>query len=164
MPRKLDYPPILPDGLHQKNLEEVQVLCVDAFPLSASRVRLMAGLRAMVDLLTTDGVSGNLWVDGSFLTKKLEPEDVDITAPIWKRSKLRLVTTSTMRCWLNSTAMIPLESGVTRQRSAMAASRGSSGDALIRRTFRHPTWSVRTGPSEPRCGATRVCLTDSAER
>ena len=38
----------------------------------------MAGLRAMVGLLTADGIRGDLWVDGSFVTKKLEPDDVDV--------------------------------------------------------------------------------------
>lgn len=42
----------------------------------------MDGLRAMVDLLTKEGVRGNLWVDGSFLTKKLEPKDVDIVLEV----------------------------------------------------------------------------------
>ena len=38
----------------------------------------MVGLQAMVALLTADGIRGNLWVDGSFVTKKLEPDDVDV--------------------------------------------------------------------------------------
>ena len=78
MPRKQDYPPILSDGLHEKTLEDIQVLCVAAFPRSVSRVTLMAGLSEMFDLLTVDGIRGNLWVDGSFVTQKLEPEDVDV--------------------------------------------------------------------------------------
>ncbi len=82
MPRKQDYPPILADGLHQKTLGDIQVLCVDAFPRSVSRVRLVDGLSAMVDLLTTDGIRGNLWVDGSFVTQKVEPEDVDVVLEV----------------------------------------------------------------------------------
>ena len=42
----------------------------------------MVGLRAMVDLLTADGIRGNLWVDGSFVTRKLEPDDVDVVLEI----------------------------------------------------------------------------------
>ena len=38
----------------------------------------MAGLLAMVDLLTSDGIRGDLWVDGSFVTTKLDPDDVDV--------------------------------------------------------------------------------------
>ena len=42
----------------------------------------MVGLRAMVGLLTADGIRGNLWIDGSFVTKKLEPDDVDVVLEI----------------------------------------------------------------------------------
>lgn len=42
----------------------------------------MPGLRAMVDLLTADAVRCNLWVDGSFLTTKLEPKDVDVVLEV----------------------------------------------------------------------------------
>ena len=82
MPKKQDFPSLLADGFHEGTLEKVQGLCVDALPFSASRVRLMAGLRAMVDLLTTDGIRGNLWIDGSFLTTKLEPNDVDVVLEV----------------------------------------------------------------------------------
>ena len=38
----------------------------------------MAGLRAMVDRLVAVGIRGDLWIDGSFLTTKTDPDDVDI--------------------------------------------------------------------------------------
>ena len=82
MARKQDYLPLLADGLHPKTPEELQALCVDGIPLSMSRARLMAGLRAMIDLLTADGICGDLWVDGSFLTEKLEPEDIDVVLEV----------------------------------------------------------------------------------
>ena len=78
MPRKEDFPPLLADGLKVRTLEEIDALCVDAFPLSSTRKRLMAGLRAMVDRLVDVGIQGNLWIDGSFLTTKTDPDDVDI--------------------------------------------------------------------------------------
>lgn len=82
MAGKQDYPPLLPGGLHPRTVEELPPLCVADFPLSTSRAGLMTGLRAMVDLLATDGIQGDLWVDGSFLTRKLEPEDVDVVLEV----------------------------------------------------------------------------------
>jgi hypothetical protein len=38
----------------------------------------MAGLESIYGRLIGLGISGEMWVDGSFLTKKEEPEDVDI--------------------------------------------------------------------------------------
>lgn len=82
MPKKQDYPPLLADGFHEGALEELQALCVDKFPFSASRGRLMTGLQTMFELLTRDGIRGNLWVDGSFLTEKLEPNDIDVVLEV----------------------------------------------------------------------------------
>lgn len=38
----------------------------------------MAGLEAVVQKLAVTKVAGHLWVDGSFLTQKIDPEDVDL--------------------------------------------------------------------------------------
>ena len=78
MPPKQDFPPLLRDGLHPKVLDDLQSLCVDAFPLSSSRAHLMRGLRALVLALSESGVHADLWIDGSFVTKKLSPSDIDV--------------------------------------------------------------------------------------
>lgn len=77
-----DYPSLLPAGLHPLSLAEVRVLCVDAFPLSASRGAIMGGLESVVDDLGRQGIEGEIWVDGSFLTGKIDPRDVDIVLRI----------------------------------------------------------------------------------
>lgn len=38
----------------------------------------MDGLEAVIARLANDGVEGQLWVDGSFLTEKVDPEDSDV--------------------------------------------------------------------------------------
>jgi len=38
----------------------------------------MDGLEIVVDRLRVDGIEGELWVDGSFLTEKIDPEDSDV--------------------------------------------------------------------------------------
>ena len=78
MPLTQDFPPLLPDGLHPRTLDEVQTQCVDAFANSQSRPQLLAGLRTLVQILSTDGLRGDLWIDGSFVTRKLNPADVDV--------------------------------------------------------------------------------------
>jgi hypothetical protein len=73
-----DYPSLLPLGWHPMTLSELRRLCVDAFPLSATRETLMAGLETVADRLVTASIVGNLWVDGSFVTEKINPADTDI--------------------------------------------------------------------------------------
>lgn len=42
----------------------------------------MCNLKKMVDTLRDAGIEGSLWVDGSFLTKKIDPEDVDVALQV----------------------------------------------------------------------------------
>lgn len=59
-------------------LIEVRQLCVDNFPNSETREPVMNGLEYVVYRLTEAGICGDLWVDGSFLTEKIDPNDVDL--------------------------------------------------------------------------------------
>jgi Family of unknown function (DUF6932) len=59
-------------------MAEVRKRCVDAFPLSKSRPTIMRGLEGVVGRLVHDHIVGSLWIDGSFLTEKIDPEDVDL--------------------------------------------------------------------------------------
>src|SRR5260370_32755257 len=57
---KPEYPPLLPNGRHALSLAELRALCVDPFPLSATRPRIMAGLEAGWRQLHSAGVDGQL--------------------------------------------------------------------------------------------------------
>lgn len=75
---KLEFPPLLPAGLHPKSLAEVRGLCVNAFPLSTTRAAIMADLEKAVQRLVAVRIRADVWVDGSFLTEKINADDVDI--------------------------------------------------------------------------------------
>jgi hypothetical protein len=47
-------------------------------PLSASRRVIFTGLVTFVQTLEAAKVPGELWLDGSFLTEKINPKDVDV--------------------------------------------------------------------------------------
>ena len=78
MKLKPEFPPLLPSGFHQKTLSEVREMCVDPFPLSERRHLLMDGLERFVRTLEGQQISGNIWVNGSFTTEKIDPTDVDL--------------------------------------------------------------------------------------
>jgi hypothetical protein len=78
MPEKEEYPPLLGSGFHVITLSDLRKLCVDGFPLSTTRNELMRNLEKVYAILMTAGVVGDLWIDGSFLTKKIDPRDVDL--------------------------------------------------------------------------------------
>ncbi len=75
---KPEFPPLLHVGLHPMSVADVQDMCVGAFPRSTTRREIMVGLQAVIETLAGAKVTTDVWIDGSFLTEKVNPEDVDI--------------------------------------------------------------------------------------
>jgi len=60
------------------SLDDIETSCVAAFPLSETRAKIMAGLRTIADRLVQLEIQGELWIDGSFLTEKINADDCDL--------------------------------------------------------------------------------------
>jgi hypothetical protein len=75
---KPEFPPLLPVGLHPKTLPELRQMCVTNFPLSTRRDPIMRSVEAMCTSISTALIRAEMWIDGSFLTQKIEPDDVDL--------------------------------------------------------------------------------------
>lgn len=75
---KPEWPSLVCPGSHPMSLADIKTLCVDQFPLSTTRVSIFAGLESLIAILIQNGITAEIWVDGSFLTKKTDPDDVDI--------------------------------------------------------------------------------------
>lgn len=75
---KIDYPPLLRAGIHPHSLSDLRALTVDGFPSSVRRSVLFAGLTVYVELLENAGLKSTIWIDGSFMCSKEEPDDIDI--------------------------------------------------------------------------------------
>lgn len=82
MSDKEEFPPLLEPGFHVMTLAQLRARCVTAFALSRTRERIMDGLEKFVSMLRAEGVVGDLWVDGSFITQKIDPEDVDVVLEV----------------------------------------------------------------------------------
>jgi hypothetical protein len=74
---KPDFPPLLQPGLHNITIQELYALAVAPFNHDQRRHDLYQKLSAWVGALQALGVGGTLWLDGSFLTEKPEPGDID---------------------------------------------------------------------------------------
>lgn len=64
------------------SLREVEALCVTAFPLSSTRREIMTGLEAVINKIAASGITGEVWLNGSFVTSKIDPADSDVVALI----------------------------------------------------------------------------------
>lgn len=62
----------LPPGVYQVSLREIE----GRFTWNSKRKELFDGLQSAVDNLAAAGVE-KIWVDGSFVTHKAEPNDID---------------------------------------------------------------------------------------
>jgi hypothetical protein len=79
---KQEFPPLLPAGFHRMDMPGLRRLAVVRFPDSFTRPAIMTHLEQIIDRINASGIRGEIWVDGSFLTEKLNPEDVDVLLAI----------------------------------------------------------------------------------
>lgn len=85
-------------------LADLRRLCVERFPMSITRQLIYAGLEAVVIRLNQSALPMEIWVDGSFVTEKLNPQDVDFVARVHGRDfdGAALSQKSVLR-WINQT-------------------------------------------------------------
>ena len=79
---KAEFPPLLADGLHQMSVAELKQLCVIGFPLSKRREAVMRSLESLLTALSDAAIKAEVWINGSFLTNKIDPDDVDLVVVI----------------------------------------------------------------------------------
>lgn len=85
MAPKVDHDPLLAPGRHVMSLTELRAVSVDPFTTPKRRQALFDALTRLVSDLSDKGIICELWVDGSFLTSKEEPEDIDLSVIIFRK-------------------------------------------------------------------------------
>lgn len=82
---KPDFPALLPPGMHPISMQDLYNLAVLPFPGDSRRDDLFQKLSIWVNAMRAAGVCGQLWLDGSFLTEKVGPGDIDCVmwSPSW---------------------------------------------------------------------------------
>lgn len=81
---KADFPPLLAPGRHFLSMAEIERLCVGKF-VGASRehrARLFEDFSTFVNAITSVELVCEIVTDGSFLTEKELPDDVDVVLVI----------------------------------------------------------------------------------
>ena len=90
-PGKTDFPPLLIKGLHPLGISGIEALTVARFPESARRPMLFSNLQIYLDKLAATGIKARVWLDGSYLTEKPEPDDIDLVV-VFERESVRTMT------------------------------------------------------------------------
>jgi hypothetical protein len=81
---KQDYPPILKAGIHPMTLDQIREAFVSPLPEATPRLRMFSLFDQWVARLRQLNVTGTLWLDGSFVTRKPNPNDLDCV--LWNPS------------------------------------------------------------------------------
>lgn len=77
-PNKQEFPPLLGVGFHTMDMAALRKLCVESFPASKRRSKIMLLFEEIVQKIIAERIESKIWIDGSFMTKKTDPLDVDI--------------------------------------------------------------------------------------
>ena len=78
------YKPLLPSGIKDISLGELDSLFLKPFGINPIRKRLLANLRRYLTKLQKIGIPFEVWIDGSFVTNKPEPNDIDLVIGVHK--------------------------------------------------------------------------------
>ena len=70
--------PLLAAGYHEMSWQVLEDTCLAPFAFSSTRPTLTKQLQMFVNELRAMGLQGELWVDGSYVTDKEDPGDVDL--------------------------------------------------------------------------------------
>lgn len=74
----MEYKPLFPAGLNNITEHELDNHFLRAFSESKTRPALISGLRDFLVALRRVGVAFEIWLDGSFCTDKIDPNDIDL--------------------------------------------------------------------------------------
>jgi hypothetical protein len=100
---KPEFAPLLAPGRHTFTLPQLRDLCVEPFVGSPTREVLFRALSELFAALTAHEIPCDIWVDGSFLSEKHDPDDIDLTVKddfdLWSCS-LRDRASLTDRGWI----------------------------------------------------------------
>lgn len=69
---------MLPAGLHKCSVDDFIVTFVDNFPTSQRRKLIVDALWEFSKEVFAEGIPYEFWIDGSFVTTKVNPNDADI--------------------------------------------------------------------------------------
>ena len=77
----MDYMPLLADGFQEIGIWQLDQYFLEPFGESDRRLHLIRQLHRFLNELQKLSIPLEVWIDGSFTTRKPEPEDVDIV--VW---------------------------------------------------------------------------------
>lgn len=73
-----EFDPIFEAGFHDITMDQIEEIFVENFDNSDNRKYLMSRLKVLLNIISEINIKFEIWIDGSFATKKQNPNDIDI--------------------------------------------------------------------------------------
>lgn len=86
----VDFPAVLELGIHKKTMTEFEAWVTTQFPNPEPRVRLLKHFQKLTIKIQEFKIPFDVWIDGSFLTTKPQPLDIDLLILAKKRDVNKL--------------------------------------------------------------------------
>lgn len=74
----MEYEPLFSPGFHEISLNDLENLFINIFVIKERREYLIKRLQDFLAQYSDIKLNSEIWIDGSFATKKPEPSDIDI--------------------------------------------------------------------------------------
>lgn len=74
----MESKPLLPPGIHTMTINAVKELCVINRPNNTRRIILWEKFERFISKISEFRITFTLWIDGSFITEKETPGDIDL--------------------------------------------------------------------------------------
>jgi len=74
----MEFEPLLQPGIHDITVNDLSNYFVSPFSDQEKRIQLIERFGYLFEKVEQIGISFEIWIDGSFVTKKEEPNDIDI--------------------------------------------------------------------------------------
>lgn len=87
---KTEHPPLLAEGFQYVRLDELKKTFLAPFPNSTTRANILRRFKHWTKKVKHLNVSCEIWVDGSFTTEKVDPQDIDVVLFISSKEISRL--------------------------------------------------------------------------
>jgi hypothetical protein len=75
---KADHPPLLAQGFQDVRLDELKRTFLFPFPGSTTRSNILRKFKHWIKGVKRLNVHCEIWIDGSFATQKVDPQDIDV--------------------------------------------------------------------------------------
>lgn len=74
----IEYPPLLTVGFQDLKIEELEQIFLLPFPSSITRANILVEFKLWIKKVKKLKVKCEIWIDGSFATEKIDPQDIDV--------------------------------------------------------------------------------------